>query len=71
MGVDNIACIHGWENKSLKGEITASIVIRALHLISSLLGSVIHLRHVPRKSDWESNLVDRMSRKKSTSLDDR
>ena len=68
--VDNIACIHGWENKSLKGDISASIVIRAIHLISSFLGSVIHLKHTPRKSDWESSMVDRMSRKKSTSQDD-
>ena len=25
--VDNIACVHGWENRSLKGEIMASIII--------------------------------------------
>ena len=60
--VDNIACVHGWENRSLKGEIMASIIIRSILLISSFLGSSVHVFHVPRKSNWESLVVDRMSR---------
>ena len=46
---NNIACVHGWENRSLKGEIMASIIIRSILLISSFLGSSVHVFHVPRK----------------------
>ena len=59
------ACVHGWENKSLKGEIMASIIIRSILLISSYLGSTVHVFHSLRKSNWESLLVDRMSRSKT------
>ncbi len=33
--VDNIAALFGWEDKQVKGDITASILIRALHLIEA------------------------------------
>jgi hypothetical protein len=69
--VDNMNCIFGWENKSLKGDISASIIIRSIHLISSFLGSTVHVRHAPRCSDWGSNMVDRMSRQKTMSKEDR
>jgi len=69
--VDNIACLYGWENKSMKGDITASILIRAIHLISFYLGSTVHVYHLPRKSDYESHMVDRMTREKTLSYSDR
>ena len=68
--VDNLACVHGWESKSVKGDTTASILLRAPHLIEAFLGSVIHVRHAPRKLNWESTMVDRMSRVKSVSQSD-
>ena len=63
--VDNLNCIFGWDSKSLKGDKLASIVIRAILLISSFLECVVHFRHVPRVSNWESKMADRMSREKS------
>ena len=69
--VDNMNCMFGWENKSLKGDIAASIIVRTIHLISCFLGSTIHVRHAPRCSDWGSNMVDRMSRQKTMSKEDR
>ena len=69
--VDNIACIYGWENRAMKGDIMASIIVRAIHLISCYLGSTIHMYHLPRKSDFESNMVDRMTREKTLSFQDR
>ena len=69
--VDNIACLYGWENKSMKGDIMASILIRAIHLISFYLGSTVHVYHLPRKSDYESHMVDRMTREKTLSYSDR
>ena len=64
--VDNMACVYGWENHYMKGDISASILIRALHLIAAFLGSVIHVGHVPRCSSWESSTADNLSRKSST-----
>jgi hypothetical protein len=60
--VDNIACVYGYENGQLKNDESASIMIRAARLISAYLGSVIHVEHVARRSCWEAELVDNLSR---------
>ena len=65
--VDNIACVYGWDSKSLKEDVSASVILRAIHLISSFLGTTVHVRHIPRNSNWESSMVDRMSRGKTLS----
>jgi hypothetical protein len=44
----------------------ASILIRAAHLISRYLGSIIHVIHCPRRSSWESKMADNLTRKKTT-----
>jgi hypothetical protein len=64
--VDNTGCYYGWLNKNSPNDETASILIRALHLIASFLGSQIHIRHLPRNSNWEAELVDRLSREETT-----
>jgi len=69
--VDNIACIFGWYNRSVAGDTCASILIRALHLISAYLGSVLHFEHLPRVLAWDAQLVDRLSRESTTTLQDR
>jgi hypothetical protein len=69
--VDNTGCIFGWQNKSVSGDNCASILIRALHLISAYLGSVIYMEHLPRVSSWDARLVDRLSREKTTTSADR
>ena len=71
LSVDNMNCLYGWENRSLKGDISASIVIRAIHLISAYLGSIIHVKHLPRVSNFESSMVDRMSRMSTMAREDR
>ena len=50
---------------SLKGDSSASIIIRAIHLISSFLECIVHFRHVPRVSNWETHMADRVSRESS------
>jgi hypothetical protein len=60
--VDNIACVYGYENGQLKNDESASIMIRSARLISAYLGSVVHVEHVPRRSCWETELVDNLSR---------
>ena len=65
--VDNIACVYSRDSKSLNEDSSASVILRAIHLISSYLGTTVHVRHIPRNSNWESSLVDRMSRGKTLS----
>ena len=69
--VDNIGCFYGWLNKKTSGDIMASILIRALHLISSYLCCIVHIEHLPRKSSWDAEIADRMSREKTTLQNDR
>ena len=63
---DNIGCYFGWLNMSVAGDITASILIRAILLMSSFLGTTVHVTHSPRKTTWENIVADKLSRKKST-----
>ena len=37
LGVDNVSVVFGWENKSVSGDLSATILIRALHLVASFL----------------------------------
>jgi hypothetical protein len=64
--VDNTGCYYGWLNKSSPHDETASILIRALHLIEAFLQCQIHIQHLPRNSNWEAQMVDRLSRERTT-----
>jgi hypothetical protein len=68
---DNIACYYGWINKCVRDDVTASILIRCLGLLSAYLGSRFHIIHLPRLSNWEGQVVDRLSRKSTTTSWDR
>jgi hypothetical protein len=48
--VDNIACFYGWINRKVTNDSCASIIVRALHLISAYLSCMIHIAHLPRLS---------------------
>ena len=69
--VDNVACFFGWLKRHVTGDVMASILIRALHLVSAYLGCQVHVEHLPRKSTWDANLVDRLSGSRSTTMQDR
>ena len=71
MTTDNIGCVFGWENKAVKGDYTASILVRAMALMSVVLKCSVYVRHEKRKSSWEGCLADRLTRKDSTSEKDR
>ena len=64
--VDNVAAIYGWESRQVKGDVSASILIRALHLVSSYLACKIYPKHLPRMSSEEGTLADHLSRDSST-----
>ena len=68
---DNISCVFGWENKAIKGDISASILVRTLAIVSVFLNCTVYVRHEKRKSSWESLLADRLTRKKTTVWQDR
>jgi hypothetical protein len=63
---DNMACVFGHQNRLVKGDETASIFVRAVHLICAYLGSILHIEHVPRCSDWGSEVADNLSREVTT-----
>lgn len=69
--VDNIGCYFGWINRYVSGDVCASILIRALHVISSYLACYVHVAHLPRVSSWEASLVDRLSRERTTTREDK
>jgi len=66
--VDNIAAVFGWEDKQVKGDIAASILVRALHLMEAFLACRIHVRHLPRMSSTAGELADHLSREETTSV---
>jgi hypothetical protein len=63
---DNMACVFGHQNRLLKGDESASIFVRAVHLICAYLGSILHVEHIPRCSDWGSEVADNLSREETT-----
>jgi hypothetical protein len=69
--VDNAACFFGWINKQSPNDEMASILIRSLHLIATYLGCQVHIQHLPRLSNWEAQVVDRLSREDTTTMADR
>jgi hypothetical protein len=68
--VDNLAVVFGWDSKIVKNDRSATIIIRAIHLLAAFLGVWVHVQHVPRCSDTYSVLADHLSRRSSTSDDD-
>ena len=64
--VDNLGTVYGLHNHSCSGDKAASVLIKAITLLGALLGSAIHVEHLPRRSDWEAEMVDDMSREMTT-----
>jgi hypothetical protein len=69
--VDNLAVVYGWANGYIKNDLSASVLIRALHIISAFLGCIVHIQHLPRMSTPAAKLADRLSRRNTTLLSDR
>jgi hypothetical protein len=64
--VDNIAVVYGWQNRGVKNDLSASVLIRALHIIAAFLGCHVHVLHLPRMSTPNARLADRLSRRQTT-----
>jgi hypothetical protein len=59
---DNKACLF------VKSDKYASIFVRTAYLISSFLGSIIHVEHCPHRSSWEAITADNFTRAKTSSF---
>jgi hypothetical protein len=65
--VDNISVVYGWENGGMKNDVSASIILRSIHLICNYLGVILHITHVPRLSTEWAYIADCLSRQATTS----
>jgi hypothetical protein len=63
---DNESIIFGWDSRRVKNDVSASILLRSLHLMASFLGSTVSVRHLPRMSTPMARLADQLSRSSTT-----
>ena len=62
LGVDNKSVVYAWINKSCKGDISASVLARALLVVTSYLECRVYVEHVMRNTTTESYLADCLTR---------
>jgi hypothetical protein len=63
---DNEALVHGWDKRRVPHDTTASIFLRAIHIIAAFLGASVEIGHLPRISTPSAELVDALSRSTTT-----
>jgi hypothetical protein len=59
---DNEALVFGWEKRRVQHDVSASILMRALHLITHFLGCIVTINHLPRMSTPSAELADLLTR---------
>ncbi len=60
--IDNSAVETGWCKGAVKGDETASILLRSIHIITCFLGARVTVLHVKRMSHELAALADTLSR---------
>ena len=68
--VDNISILFAWANKTIKSDIVLYKIFQILHLIEYAIPCKIFIEHSPRRSSWQTILVDNLSRKITTTEKD-
>ena len=68
--VDNISILFAWANKTIKSDIVLYKIFLILHLIEYAIPCKIFIEHSPRRSSWQTILVDNLSRKITTTEKD-
>jgi hypothetical protein len=63
---DNEALVHGWPKRRVPHDTSASIFLRALHMMAAFLGASVEVRHLPRVSTPSAELVDALTRSTTT-----
>ena len=59
-----MAVLLGWYRGYVKTDKSASEVLKGVHYLSGLLGTIVHVEHVDRISTHMARLADELSRKK-------
>ena len=60
--VDNKSVVHAWLNKSAKGDLSASVLVRALMVVTAFLECRLYVQHTKRNTTRESFLADCLTR---------
>ena len=68
--VDNISLIFNWEKHTTKKDEITYKLIQTLHLIEFALPCKIFVDHSPRRSSWQTILVDNFSRDATVTSND-
>jgi hypothetical protein len=69
LGVDNVSVVFAWENGSVAGDKHASVLVRALHLVSLFLECRVFVHHIPRLSTLSSHMADSLTRQSTTTAE--
>jgi hypothetical protein len=69
LGVDNVSVVFAWENGSVAGDLHASVLVRALHIVSTYLECRLFVDHVPRLSSLSSHMADCLTRQSTATSD--
>jgi hypothetical protein len=59
---DNEALVFGWDKRRVPHDNSASIFLRATHIISAFLGAPVEFRHLPRMSTPSAELTDALTK---------
>jgi len=68
--VDNISLLFSWENKTCKNDANLYELIKLLHMLEFAIPCKIFIDHSPRRSSWQTNLVDNLTRDVTTTEKD-
>jgi hypothetical protein len=69
LGVDNLGVVFAWENGYAKGDLMASVLIRALGVVAAYLECRIFVHHVPRLTTLASVMADSLTRASTASAE--
>ena len=69
--VDNISLVFAWANKTVKAENVLYKLFQIIHIIEYAIPCKIFIDHSPRRSSWETILVDNLTRKHTTTNADK
>ncbi len=59
---DKEALVFGWDKRRVPHDNSASIFLRAIHIISAFLGTSVEIRHLPRMSTPSAEMADALTR---------
>jgi hypothetical protein len=69
LGVDNLGVVFAWENGYAKGDMLASVLVRALGVVAAYLECRIFVQHVPRLTTLASVMADSLTRASTASAE--